>query len=354
MKITSDAIDEAQAQGILQAEQAHRLRAFLRERARREDAPRFAGAHVLYYLGGFTALGAMTLFMTLGWQSLGHVGRLAMVAGYLLGALALTEWLLRRDLRIPAGILATLAVAMVPLGVYALQDLLGYWPSNPTDNLAYRDYHARVDARWLLMEVATLAGAAAALWRYRLPFLVLPLAVTLWYVSLDLTPLIYGQQVTLLSSEGAWVSGVFGVAMVLLAVAVDLRSRPGRDYAFWLYLYGVLSYWSGLASLLWDSSEGEKFAYLCANLVLIFIGAALGRRVFAVFGGLGVAGYLGYLSFRLFPDSLIFTFALTAIGLLVIGLGILWQRHERAIGRTLSEFLPPALRESVARRQASA
>jgi hypothetical protein len=51
----------------------------------------------------------------------------------------------------------------------------------------------------------------------------------------------------------------------------------------------------------------------------------LSRRVFAVFGGLGVAGYLGYLASHLFRDSLLFPFALTLIGLAVIGAGLWWQ-----------------------------
>ncbi len=61
---------------------------------------------------------------------------------------------------------------------------------------------------------------------------------------------------------------------------------------------------------------------------MILIGAVLGRRVFAVFGGLGIAGYLGHLSYRVFKDSLVFPFALSLIGLAIIWLGVIWQRRE--------------------------
>ena len=50
--------------GILSAAQADRLAAFLAASA--AAAPRFSFVHVLYYLGGMIAIGAMTLFMTLG------------------------------------------------------------------------------------------------------------------------------------------------------------------------------------------------------------------------------------------------------------------------------------------------
>jgi hypothetical protein len=33
--------------------------------------------------------------------------------------------------------------------------------------------------------------------------------------------------------------------MTLLAFRVDVRSRHSRDYAFCLYLFGVLTFWGG-------------------------------------------------------------------------------------------------------------
>lgn len=45
---------------------------------------------------------------------------------------------------------------MVPLAVYGAQHTLGYWPADvATTKLAYRDYHTRIDWRWLMMEFAT-------------------------------------------------------------------------------------------------------------------------------------------------------------------------------------------------------
>jgi hypothetical protein len=64
-----------------------------------------------------------------------------------------------------------------------------------------------------------------------------------------------------------------------------------------------------------------------------------------------VAAYLGHLAYKVFEDSMLFPFALTAIGLGVIYLGILWQRHEQGISARLRLFLPALLRELVERRQ---
>ncbi|MEK8029982.1 DUF2157 domain-containing protein [Ideonella sp. DXS29W] len=353
MQITENQLGEATRRGLITPDQARALWAFLAEDApgQEHDTPRFKAAHILYYMGGMIAIGAMTLFMTLGWESFGGGGLLVISLVYAMAALLLTEYLLeRKHLALPAGITAVLAVVMVPLAVYGAQNAFGWW-SDGSHAGAYRDYHRYIDWRWLMMELATLAAAAVALWRYRLPFLVMPVAVTLWYMSMDLVPMLLGGDgYSFFSDTGRLVSLWFGVAMTLLAFWVDLRTRHTRDFAFWLYLFGVLTFWGALSSM--DSgSEFGKLIYCGINVVLIGIGAALSRRVFAVVGGFGLAGYLGHLSYTVFKDSLMFPLALTAIGLGVVGIGIWWQRHEAEIERAMQAWLPGAVRELVEARR---
>ena len=343
MRLTRKQLAEASAEGLLGEEQAERLWQFLRERG--GDAPGFQFTHVLYYLGGMLAIGAMSLFMTLGWERFGGWGLLLIALAYAGAGLWLTEFLLyRRRLPIPAGLAAAFVVVLTPLAVYGLQVALGWW----AEGALFRDYHTRIDWRWILMELATLAGGAIMLWRYRLPFLVMPVAVTLWYMSMDLTPFLFG------TADASWelrklVSLWFGLLMVLLAFWVDVRTQDDRDYAFWLYLFGVVAFWCGL-SLMRSDSEFNKFIYLCINLAMIFVGAALSRRVFAVFGGLGAAGYVGHLAYEVFRDSMLFPFVLTVIGLAVVALGVVWQRREAAISARLRQLLPAPLREMVEKR----
>jgi hypothetical protein len=349
MQITRAALQEATSLGLLSEAQNVTLWSFLAERER--ETPSFKPAHILYYLGGLIAIGAMTLFMTLGWERFGGTGLLVIAVCYSGIALVLTEYLLgKKHLALPAGITAALAVVLVPLAVYGAQHALGLWPSDGSTKFAYRDFHTRIDWRWLLMEFATLAAAAIALWRYRLPFLVMPLAVTLWYMSMDLAPFLFGgDAMNFFSDRGKLVSTLFGLAMILVAFWVDVRSRQQRDFAFWLYVFGVLTFWGGLTSM--DSnSELGKFLYFCINLLLIATGATLSRRVFAIFGGLGVAFYLGHLSHTVFKDSMLFPVALTAIGLMVVAAGVLWQRREATIGIWLRSFLPGPVRELVEHR----
>lgn len=344
MELNRGLLQDASKDGLISEQQAEQLWQYLSKRA--QDAPGFRFTHVLYYLGGMIAIGAMSLFMTLGWELFGGWGLFFIALAYAGAGLWLTEFFLnRKHMAIPAGIMATFVVVLVPLAVYGLQLALGLW----AEGKVFREYHTHIDWRWMLMEFATLAAGAVMLWRYRLPFLVMPVAVTLWYMSMDLVPFLAGD------SPMSWelrkfVSLWFGLLIALLAFWVDLRSRQDKDYAFWLYLFGVLAFWGGL-SLMKSDSELGKFFYFCINILMIFVGAALSRRVFAVFGGLGAAGYLAYLAHTVFKDSLVFPFVLTFIGLGVIYLGIVWQRHEEAISRSLRRVLPAALRELVERRQ---
>jgi len=344
-RMTRAELDGAVREGIVSADQADKLLEYFGGSASHEQ-PRFSFVHVLYYLGGMIAIGAMSIFMTLGWNSLGGWGGFLTAILYGVLALLLSHWFLeRKHLDIPAGIMATLAVVMVPLAIFAAQMALGYWG----ENKPYRDYHVFIDWRWIMMEFGTFAIGAILLWRYRFPFMLMPIAVTLWYMSMDLVPYLFGADRVHDWELRKFISVYFGLLMTLLAFWVDLRSRASRDYAFWLYLFGVLTFWSGL-SLLESGSELGKLAYCGINVLMIFIGAVLGRRVFAVFGGLGVAFYLGHLSWQVFKDSLVFPFALSLIGFAIIWLGVLWQRREAQWSARLRGFLPAPLRELVEAR----
>ena len=79
-------LDGAVRGGILSAAQADRLVAFLETDATQPSrGPRFSFVHVLYYLGGMIAIGAMSIFMTLGWNALGGWGGFVTAVLYEIG-----------------------------------------------------------------------------------------------------------------------------------------------------------------------------------------------------------------------------------------------------------------------------
>ena len=337
MKITKKDIDAAVEDKILSADQADNLFNFFKNRP--SVGPSFDFTHVLYYLGGLIAIGAMTLFMNLGWESFGGWGIFVISLIYSAIGLKLTNIFQTKGYAIPAGICATFVVAIVPLAIYGLQQALGFWP----DDSVYREYHKYIKWHWIYLELGTLAVGTIIAWRYKYPFLIMPLAVTLWYLSMDLAPMLAGGDRPEYEFR-ALVSMYFGLLIVFLAFWVDVRARKTADYAFWLYIFGVMAFWGGMTSQHSDS-EISKFIYFCINLLMMGVGVMLVRRVFVIFGAIGGCIYLGHLASTVFKDSWLFPIALTAIGLLIIYLGVQWQKHEKMITDIARSVLPDQIRE---------
>lgn len=336
MPVKKQSLINAANEGLLNESQVSPLYEYLK--SENLNTPKFDFTHVLYYLGGMIAIGAMTLFMNLGWEEFGGWGIFFISLLYAGAGFKLADHFDHKDLFIPAGICATFVVALVPLAIYGLQQGMGWWP----DETAYKYFHKYIKWQWYYMELGTLVAGAMIFYKYRYPFLLMPVAVTLWYLSMDLVPLIH---------EGYYsyelrglVSLYFGLLMILFAVWVDIRSRKSLDYAFWLYVFGVMTFWGGMTSQSSDS-ELSKFIYFTINLLMLGFGVVLVRRVFVVFGAIGCAIYLGHLANHIFKDSWLFPISLSAIGLGVIYIGVVWQKNEKAITGRVRGYLPVAIRE---------
>lgn len=336
MKISRAMMDKAVAAQIITEEQSNNLIQFLKNDPGQE--PGFNLTNVLYYFGGLIAIGAMTLFMNLGWEMYGGWGILFLSVAYGILGLGLTHQLDEKGYKVPAGICATFVICLTPLAIYGFQQGMGWWP----DSTVYQDYHAYIKWHWIFMEFGTLVVGIILAWIYRYPFMIMPIAVTLWYMSMDVAYMLGDGQYNY--ELGAMVSMYFGLITVLIAFWVDIRSSNSADYAFWLYIFGVMAFWGGLSSQNSDS-ELSKFFYLCINLVMILIGVLLSRKVFVIFGALGCCFYLGHLAFRVFALSYFFPVALTAIGFAIIYLGILWQKNEACITNRIRSVLPQPLHD---------
>lgn len=337
MKIEKDDLHWAAEQGVIDTAQADALWQALTERT----APRakFDLVHLAYYFGALLVIGAMGWFMTSAWEVMGGAGITAISVSYAIIFWGLGNWLWHRDgLQVPGGLLITMAVCMTPLAVYGLQRWTGLWAFD--DPGEYRDFHRWIRGGWFTMEIATIATGLLALRFYRFTFLTAPVAFALWYLSMDLTPIIFG------ADDYDWnkrklVSVWFGLGMLLASYFVDRRTK--HDYAFWGYLFGLLAFWGGL-SLMNSNSELNKFLYFLINLALMGLSVFLYRRAFVVFGAFGVCGYIGHLSYRVFEDSLLFPVVLSVIGVAVIYLGIQLKRHGPKIQQAADENLPSWLK----------
>lgn len=336
MRIRREDLDQAVAEGLLDSHQAEELWKLLDRK--NGSGPRLDTQNLLYYLGALLVIGAMGWFMNTAWEQFGGAALLGIAVVYGLVFLAVGRLLWKRpEYRTPGGLFVTMAVAMVPLAVYGLQRWLDWWPL--ADPGAYSGFHTWIKGGWFWMEVATILAGVAALRCFRFPFLTAPVALALWYMSMDVTALVYGTD-SLAFEQRATVSLWFGLAMLLASFLVDRRTR--EDFAFWGYLFGTLAFWGGL-SLLDSRNEWSKLAYCGINLALMGLAVLLQRRIFLICGALGVCGYLGHLAHRLFKDSLLFPVALSLLGVAIILLGLAYQKRRQAMETWLLARVPPKL-----------
>jgi hypothetical protein len=339
MNLSKEDLAWAAEEGVISAEQAEHLWLKLQGRGPTSTRSKFDAANLAYYFGALIVMSAMGWLMTLGWEKFGGLGifLLSTCYAFLFVLTGRTLWY-KEHLTIPGGLLFTLAVWMTPLAIYGLERAAGMWPQGAPDN--FQSYHIWIKGSWTLMEVGTIISGFIALRFIRYPFLTFPIAFSLWYMSMDLTPLLIGKP-EFTWTERLWVSLCFGLVILLVTYLIDRRTKD--DYAFWGYLFGLMAFWGGL-SLMESGSERKKFLYCLINVGLIILAVFLQRRVFVVFGGCGVFGYLGHLSYNVFKDSFLFPMALSLLGLAVIYLGVQYQRNREKFEEAVLALIPVSMR----------
>jgi hypothetical protein len=86
---------------------------------------------------------------------------------------------------------------MAPLAVYGIQESYGLWGQFGRPGTVH-DFYVWIKGSWVFMEVAAIVAAVIALRFYPFPFIVMIIAFALWFMSMDLTPWIFGR------SEFTW------------------------------------------------------------------------------------------------------------------------------------------------------
>jgi hypothetical protein len=335
MKILKSDLEQAARKGILQPEQVGKLWDHL-ENLRPEQG-KFQGLHVLYYFGGLLILASMSWFLTNVWDN----GYQIMVVS---GLFALAYFYFGRKLwnegefKIPGGLLITAAVGLTPVFIFGFETAAGLWPKNELGG--YHDYHVWIKGHWIYMELGTIAVAALALRYFAFTFLTFPLAFTLWYMSMDLAPLIYGKS-ELSFDERKVVSIFFGFFVLIGSYFVD-RKYKKTDFAFWTYLYGMMAFWGGL-TMMESDSELNKAIYCALNIGFIVTSVYLRRKVFLVFGSFGVMAYLSHLAWKVFEHSMMFPLVLAALGIFIVYLGIKYQKNRHRFEALVEKNLPTFL-----------
>jgi hypothetical protein len=304
--------------------------------------PRMNLSLLLYYFGALFVISAMGWFITLGWDSFSPVSIFAIACIYalLFGFSGAYLWQ-KEHTRIPGGLLLTISVCMIPLALFALEKHWGFWPDSE-DPGSYHLYFSQIKGSYLVMELGTIIGSLIMLYFFRFPFLTAPLFLSLWFMSLDIVPFLWGATHDT-EAMHEWVSLCFGLLLLIISYAIDQRTK--EDFAFWGYLFGAFSFWGALILLLTESSEAKFALFFFLNLVMIFKSIFLDRRILLILGTLGAFYYISHLATTIFEKSIFFPFVLSFIGVLIMASGILYSRYAKVIDKAIISIIPSSLQK---------
>ncbi len=345
-------LDEALARGIISNEQRQKMAGISGEN-KGDSQERLKPIGTMNEI--FVTAGLMVLFAGISGLVLKLLGSV-FYAGVIDAAIAWTVALkFHQGKRFRLPIIYSCLHAAVVLAMAVKMQLLGgggvmppHYPTPPfwyhRGMPAIQPYQPSLTETLLPLIVGGAALAAAA-WRFRIPFMMLPIGV------------LFATIVTLAAREAdndasyRVLLGGCGLAVLAVAVFFDLKD-PQRvtrwsDFAFWSYVVGSPLFVHSLFLSVLINSGGAARPHLPVHLDM---GTCLALAVLALavsFGGLllnrralilSTLFYVGYVIFRLLAGFLIFggpatllLVTLVLIGLYVTLLGSRWAQVRRAV-----------------------
>jgi hypothetical protein len=334
MKPDAEDFSAAVEHGIIDARQADALREFFSAR-RQQPGKRTENFRIVNNFGEvFICIGQIMI--------LSAIASVPLLFGVItLPVMAIVYWLMAEFFsfhkpRLAPTIVAALGFAALAARSYAIfaeGDLAGFWTLLMSGNYVF-----------LLVLAVSLAIAFI---RFRLPFLLLPLAVAatacVYFAASSMFPRL----------PYLVIFGACGIAILVAAIWLDsldpLRQSRTTAYAFWLFVIGspltihplfflVLSY---------DQFGTTVGVILGCALVATLLGLVLDRRSLVASSLIYFTISIGYMNSQ-FAADIATTVTVTAlmIGTGVVLLGIFWYPLRSAIMRNLPRFamfekLPP-------------
>lgn len=181
--------------------------------------------------------------------------------------------------------MCSISVSLVPFAVYSLERGLGWWPKGQ-DPGVFQEFRLYIRPGWVLMEVATIVVGLSYFYFVRFPFLFAPISFSLWFLSMDLAPLLPRYNINLYQTR-RWVSVLFGLFTMIAGYGAELVLGNHPDFGFWLYLFGIIPFWFAFM-LEFPSEELLHSVQLIVNACLLLVGSQLDRMMFQWFGIIGV------------------------------------------------------------------
>ena len=327
MKYTDEQLDKAIENDIFTAEQVNEFRLSVQN----SDKKATKYEKTLYYVGALLIMSAMTWLMFDVWDRFDAAGLVVMSSVYFVAFLVAGYYVFFvKKLETAGGLLFTVSIAVTPLFVYSVMELMDIWHWG-----VFNGIFAWRQVRWMIIQVSTVLVALVILKKVKFPFHVLPISVALFFFSMSL-----GYELRGTWEQQTFIFRTFGICMIAVGYFTDLKFK--KDYSFWLYLFGAMTLLIGLSGF----SNNDIFGFIrlgFASVIMILFSLFINRNVILVFGGLGIIILLGRLASLLFDYTIFFILTLTVIGVSLIVAGIFLQKNRKYIEENIVSNLPETL-----------
>lgn len=282
-------------------------------------------------LGVLLVIGAHAWWATKGYQSMGMGIVLVLTLLWQAGFLCAAEWAKRARYGLLESGFAAIVAFYTPLTIFSIERLLGA----DFEHQDYQDFYPWISGGWVFMEIGSIAVAAALLYRYRRPFLTLPLTLFTGFLLMDGTVRLLGgfDDDTLIKRV------VLGGGIVIGLAGVLLDYQGWRRFAFWPHLTSIWLIAWGLPLCTGD----RTWPLFLVAAVDLLVGVWLARVVYLAAGGV-----IGWIAISMNAHGALFPFILMAGGILFILAAIWLAKADSPLRRWLAERTLPAPQRDLA------
>ncbi len=292
------------------------------------------GPMIAVYIGVLLVVAASAALIAIYWETLDPWGVLVLGATYLAGSLVASELFRRRGLAQPAEIFEAVSIGFVPVIAYAVERIVGLWPTGAHD-LGY--LHQGITG----MVLAGLAFGAVVLAVRPAPLVLVPLGLGTAVLAADAAELVFGND----ASRSQYFAFVLPVGLAWIGEGLWLDMTRRRSYATWAYWVGLTVAGISLFNLVPKTVPGFALIGVLGALSM-FYSAFVRHWSFTLIGALGV---LTAVSAGMQKLGGLAPLGAAVLGLALIFVGLRWSRWREPIREAVLSRLPARARTFVMR-----
>lgn len=335
-------LEQGVEKGIISSEQKECLLG-LTQNVQQEKKKQTSAITFFYYLGGVITFCAMCTLMMHTIQNGTYFTILALGSFYAAIFIALGEYLWRKDEKLPAGIMHFLFVTTCSLIFMDIEKMIGFFP-HFSDMYKYDNFIEACRLPVLTLSVATIVLNWFIAKCRPHAILAIPTISSLYAIYYLIADIFLGKKISEIEYQ-AITTFIYSVLLFLIGFWKDKITKV--DYSYWFYFIANLGFVYSLS--LYNKWE-NLLPIFVLGIIYVLIGTLIQRKFFTVIGILLIVPQIFSWEHNLFnnhPTGL--TSAIIITGLLMLYVGVLYNRNIEKVTNSLESVFPQNIRKYLPR-----